>query len=105
MSATHDPSWRPGSLTPGNPLRGADNIIGTPGGDLFVCEDGGNMEIIMISREGAVAPFARITGAGHTSSEVTGVVFNPAGDRMYFSSQRGLAGGITYEVRGPFRGS
>jgi len=33
--------------------------------------------------------------------------FNPAGNRLYFSSQRGTTGsssaGITYEVTGPFR--
>ena len=43
---------------------------------------------------------------GQSGSELTGVAFNPRGDRMYVSSQRGsdrAAGlGITYEIRGPF---
>jgi hypothetical protein len=68
-----------------------------------------------------VAPFVRITGAEHEGSEVTGPCFNPDRTRLYFSSQRGptpktlaeivpamdndsAAGGITYEVTGPFRG-
>lgn len=62
------------------------------------------MEICIISSEGFVAPFLRVTG--QRTSEITGPVFNPSGDRMYFSSQRDSNGrGITYEVRGPFRGN
>ncbi|HEU5473575.1 MAG TPA: translocation protein TolB, partial [Actinophytocola sp.] len=42
-----------------------------------------------------------------SSSEITGPAFTPAGNRLYFSSQRGTSGsssgGITYEVTGPFR--
>lgn len=96
------------SLTPGGagPLSGVDNITGAASGDLYVAEDGGNMEINIITPSGVVAPFLRITG--QSSSEITGPAFNPAGNRLYFSSQRGTSGqpwgGITYEVTGPFRG-
>ncbi|MGX4652554.1 alkaline phosphatase PhoX [Micromonospora sp. SCSIO 07396] len=87
------------------PLTGVDNITGTRSGDLYVAEDGGNMEINMITPTGVVTPFLRITG--QSSSEITGPAFSPDGSRLYFSSQRGTAGisagGITYEVRGPFR--
>lgn len=87
------------------PLTGVDNITGTRSGDLYVAEDGGNMEINMITPSGVVTPFLRITG--QSSSEITGPAFSPDGSRLYFSSQRGTAGisagGITYEVRGPFR--
>ncbi|MBB6035169.1 alkaline phosphatase PhoX [Phytomonospora endophytica] len=87
------------------PLSGVDNLTGTPGGDLYVAEDGGDMEICVISADGAVAPFLRLTG--QDESELCGVAFNPAGDRLYFSSQRGIANdlydGRTYEVTGPFR--
>jgi secreted PhoX family phosphatase len=87
------------------PLTGVDNITGTPGGDLYVAEDGGNMEINIITPAGVVAPFLRITG--QSSSEICGPAFSPDGSRLYFSSQRGTtgssSGGITYEVRGPFR--
>ena len=88
----------------GTPLTGVDNITVEKGsGDIFVAEDGGNMELVIISAEGNVAPFLRVTGQG--GSEITGPVFNPTGNRMYFSSQRGTNGnGITYEITGPFRG-
>lgn len=87
------------------PLTGVDNIIGARSGDLYVAEDGGNMEINVITPAGVVAPFLRITG--QSSSEICGPAFSPDGSRFYFSSQRGTSGsssgGITYEVRGPFR--
>ncbi|MQA88535.1 MAG: DUF839 domain-containing protein [Streptosporangiales bacterium] len=87
------------------PLTGVDNIAGSSSGDLYVTEDGGNMEICMITPDDTISVFLRITGQG--SSEITGPAFNPAGDRLYFSSQRGTsgssAGGITYCVTGPFR--
>ncbi|MFC7306507.1 alkaline phosphatase PhoX [Streptomyces monticola] len=91
----------------GGTLDGVDNITGTTAGDLYVAEDGGNMEINIITRDGAVAPVLRIEG--HPESEITGPAFSPDGSRLYFSSQRGSSGettgsgGVTYEVRGPFR--
>ncbi|SHM53351.1 protein of unknown function [Cryptosporangium aurantiacum] len=102
LSLAYDDSLIPGGAAP---LTGVDNITGASSGDLFVAEDGGNMEINLITPSGVVAPFARVTG--QSGSELTGPAFNPAGDRFYFSSQRGTtgqsSGGITYEVRGPFR--
>ena len=93
------------NLTGSPPLRGVDNITGSASGDLYVAEDGGNMEICLITPDEVVAPFLRITG--QRRSEICGPAFNPAGDRLYFSSQRGTSGsssgGITYEVTGPFR--
>ncbi|HEY9408394.1 MAG TPA: hypothetical protein VIP77_02330, partial [Jiangellaceae bacterium] len=87
------------------PLTGVDNITGASAGDLYVAEDGGNMEICIITPDDVVAPFLRVTG--QSASELCGVAFNPAGNRMYFSSQRGTSGsssgGITYEISGPFR--
>ncbi len=87
------------------PLTGVDNITGSSSGDLFVAEDGGNMEINVITPSDVVAPFLRLPG--QSSSEITGPAFSPDGTRLYFSSQRGTSGsssgGITYEVRGPFR--
>jgi secreted PhoX family phosphatase len=105
-------------------LSHVDNITVDAGsGDLFVAEDGGNMELIIITPEGALAPFVRVVGQGHDGSEMTGPVFNPSRDRLYFSSQRGpsvktpteiVAGavavpegpqaGVTFEITGPFRG-
>jgi secreted PhoX family phosphatase len=87
------------------PLTGVDNITSTSSGDLFVAEDGGNMEICVITPDDVVASFLRIDG--QSSSEITGPAFSPDGQRLYFSSQRGTtgssSGGITYEVTGPFR--
>ena len=101
------------------PLSGVDNITMSEAGDLYVCEDGGNLEIVMITREREVAPFLRlpnqVSGAPQEGgTELAGVAFDPSGTRLYFSSQRaipegfsvpeGLPGpGITYEITGPFR--
>ncbi|SEG98189.1 WD40-like Beta Propeller Repeat [Nonomuraea solani] len=88
-------------------LDGVDNITGRPSGDLYVAEDGGNMEINIITPDGVVAPVMRLDG--QSGSEITGPAFSPDGRRLYFSSQRGTSGesagtgGITYEVTGPFR--
>ncbi|MGC0210772.1 alkaline phosphatase PhoX [Streptomyces levis] len=87
------------------PLTGVDNVTGSSSGDLFVAEDGGTMEICVITPADVVAPFLRVDG--QSASEITGPAFSPDGTRLYFSSQRGTtgsaSGGITYEVRGPFR--
>ncbi|MEU9864022.1 alkaline phosphatase PhoX [Streptomyces sp. NPDC047971] len=89
----------------GAPLTGVDNVTGSSSGDLFIAEDGGNMEICIITPDDVVAPFLRI--GGQSSSEICGPAFSPDGSRLYFSSQRGTSGsssgGITYEVTGPFR--
>ncbi|MFD5427424.1 alkaline phosphatase PhoX, partial [Streptomyces sp. NPDC127084] len=87
------------------PLTGVDNVTSSSSGDLFVAEDGGNMEICLITPDDVVAPFLRVNW--HLASELTGPAFSPDGRRLYFSSQRGTSGsssgGITYEVTGPFR--
>ena len=84
------------------PLTGVDNVTVAPSGDLFVCEDGGNMELVLITPDRVVAPFLKVTG--QDASELTGVAFDPSGRHLYVSSQRGLGGGgVTYGVTGPFR--
>ncbi len=102
ISLTYDDSLVTGGSAP---LTGVDNVTRSSGGDLFVAEDGGNMEICIITPAAIVAPFLRIPNQG--SSEITGPAFSPDGSRLYFSSQRGTSGsssgGITYEVSGPFR--
>lgn len=92
-------------LYPESPLRGVDNIVVSRSGDLFVAEDDDDMQICIITPDRTVAPFLKLDG--HSGSEITGPAFNPAGDRLYFSSQRGVNGkgiGMTFEVTGPFRG-
>ncbi|WSJ97825.1 DUF839 domain-containing protein [Streptomyces sp. NBC_01320] len=94
-----------GNLAKTAPLTGVDKAR-SGSGDLYVAEDGGNMEICLITPDGTVAPFLRISG--QSGCEITGPAFSPDGTRLYFSSQRGTSGsssgGITYEVKGPFRG-
>ena len=87
-------------------LRGVDNIA-VLNRDVFVCEDQGTLgnpedpEICVIEPSGVVSIFVR--AVGHRLSEITGPAFTPAGDRLYFSSQRGADGrGVTFEVSGPF---
>lgn len=90
---------------PGAPLTGVDNITGSSAGELFVAEDGGDMQLCVLSPSDQVAPFLQLVG--HNGSEVTGPALSPNGQRLYFSSQRGTtgrsSGGMTFEVRGPFR--
>lgn len=84
-------------------LSGVDNLTMDKAANLYVAEDGGNMELVLISAAGRrVAPFLRVMN--QPNSEITGPAFTPDGSRLYFSSQRGRANGlgITYEVRGPF---
>jgi hypothetical protein len=90
------------------PLSGVDNLTVSRAGEIFVCEDGGNMEICVIEPDGIVAPFLRLTGEAavglpERGNELAGVVFDPAGDRLYFAAQRAFGFGAIYEVTGPFR--
>jgi secreted PhoX family phosphatase len=93
------------ALTPDAALRGVDNIVVSRSGDLYVAEDGGDMQICIITPDRVVAPFLELEG--HDGSEITGPAFNPSGDKLYFSSQRGqnnnVTSGVTFEVTGPFR--
>lgn len=80
-----------------------------------MCEDNGgddpfDIALITPKPDRRVARFLKATGPQHGDpdteavSELAGVVFNPAGERLYFSSQRAFGTGVVYEVRGPFRG-
>ena len=95
-----------GRESPAAGLTGVDNLTVSRSGDLFVCEDNGQEEfsIGIVSREREVARFLTVSGSVHAGSELAGVIFDPSGTRMYFSSQRGAGGtGAVYEVSGPFR--
>jgi secreted PhoX family phosphatase len=88
------------SLDPGRQLTGVDNIEVGPGGDLLVAEDGGNMELVVITPDEVAYPLLRVVG--QDGSELAGPAFSPDGRRLYLSSQRGEGVGITYEIEGPF---
>ncbi len=85
-------------------LTGVDNITANTAGELLVAEDGGNMQIVIIPRQGEVYPLLQVIG--HDRSEITGPAFSPDGSRLFFSSQRGKTGksedGVTFEITGPF---
>jgi secreted PhoX family phosphatase len=103
------------AAAPDSSLDAVDNVTVSAAGEIFVCEDGGNMEIGLITPEREVSPFLRFTGPAHPvsgefKSEVCGVVFDPSGTRMYCTSQRAHPAsssapgpGAVYEVSGPFR--
>jgi hypothetical protein len=96
------------AATPEAPLSGVDNLTVSRAGEVFVCEDGGDMEICVIEPGGTVAPFLRLVGEAAVGlegrgNELAGVVFDPSGDRMYFAAQRAYGFGAVYEVTGPFR--
>lgn len=83
-----------------NALSGVDNLLATPGGDLYVAEDPGDLQIVALTATGQVKPIVQVTG--HSGTEITGPALTPNGRRLYFSSQRNP--GTTYEVEGPFLG-
>ncbi len=103
------------ALAPDASLDAVDNITVSSAGEIFVCEDGGNMEIGLITPEREVSPFLRFSGPAHPvegefKSEVCGVVFDPSGTRMYCTSQRAHpvdasapGPGAVYGISGPFR--
>jgi secreted PhoX family phosphatase len=98
LSVAYDPNQ-----DPVRQLTGVDNITASRAGDMVVAEDGGNMELVMVTPDGVAAPIVRVLG--QDGSELAGPAFDPSGRRLYFSSQRGNGVGITYEVTGPFRRS
>ena len=81
-------------------LSGVDNVVITPAGDVLVCEDGGDMQIVIITPDRRLLPLLQVTGQDR--SEIAGAAFDPSHRRLYFSSQRGPGGrhadGITYEI-------
>ena len=85
------------------PLADADNVTVGHSGDVFVCEDGGDLRIGIVTPEGEVATFMQLDSSMHAASETTGPSFDPSGTRFYISSQRFAVAGAIYEITGPFR--
>jgi hypothetical protein len=91
-------------------LTGVDNITITPFGEILVAEDGGDLQVVILNKDGSLKPLLQIVG--QDQSEVAGIAFNPDFTRMYFTSDRGgpaPGGGYTnglgmlYELRLPPR--
>jgi sugar lactone lactonase YvrE len=81
-----------------------DNLTVSAGGDILVAEDGSEMRLVVVGPD--VQPFELVNVLGQRGSEICGPAFSPDGERLYFSSQNGVAGdhtdGRIYEMRGPF---
>lgn len=104
------------TLWQGDPITGPDNLaVHAASGNVFVCEDAGDMEVVLVTPDGHAEPFLRFVG--HEESEVTGAAFDPSGTRLIVNSQRAptpktmadiarFGGsetlGRTYMVSGPF---
>ena len=99
IKVVYDPTTSPNPI-----LTGVDNVTQSRSGDIYVAEDGGDMQLVILAPDRSVSPFLQVTG--QTGTECAGQAFSPGGDRLYFSSQKAGTNkyGITYEIRGPFRG-
>lgn len=99
-------------LGPDAPLREPDNVtVHARSGDIYVAEDDDDLQLVLLADQFGqriAAPFLQLIG--HAGSELAGPAFSPDGARLYVSSQRGMDGGnnapgMTFEIRGPFRGT
>ena len=109
ITETMEVLWSGDEVKENSPAVDVDQMTLTQGGEIFVCEDQGELRISVLSADGRfMAPFLQLDGEQHTpttvfGNESTGVVFDPSGTRMYFSAQRSYGFGALYEVSGPFR--
>jgi hypothetical protein len=72
-----------------------DNIVVTPFGDLFLCEDGdATNSLVGVTPEGNLYEFAR-----NRLSEFAGACFSPSGRTLFVNIQ---VPGITFAIRGPW---
>lgn len=88
---------------PDAPLRGVDNICVASSGDLYVCEDGDDLDLCLITPDDEIARFCTFDSGVHRGTELVGVTFDPSGTRLYVGSQRSFTFGALYEITGPFR--
>lgn len=81
-------------------MSGPDNICVSPGGVLYVAEDGvGQRNLLRVTLDGEVLPFAR---NARSLTEMGGLCFSPSGDTLFVNVQEE---GLTLAVRGPFASS
>ncbi|MBM3835743.1 MAG: DUF839 domain-containing protein [Verrucomicrobia bacterium] len=93
---------RPGTLelfiepNDANLVENADNLTVAPWGDLIVCEDGTETQLIL-----GVTPQGRIYKIGGTNiSELAGATFSPDGTTLFVNIQ---TPGWTLAIKGPWR--
>jgi uncharacterized protein len=105
---------------PEAPLTGVDNITVSPSGDIYVCEDGRDHDLCLITPQFEISRFLKMDPERHAGppegspiadNELVGVVFDPSGTRLHFGMQRSfgvgtdqIPRGVVYQVEGPFRG-
>lgn len=86
--------------SPSPELQGVDNVTITASGDVLVAEDGGDMQLVLLSFTGTPIPVLQITG--QDKSEICGPAFDPGFQRLYLSSQTGPSNedsdGRIYEI-------
>ncbi len=119
-SSTIEILYDASAVGPDAPLSGVDNITVSQAGDIYVCEDGRDHDICLITTRFEISRFLKLDPTKHSGppegspfedNETVGVVFSPDGTRMYFGAQRSFAvggdpnlpAGVVYEVSGPFR--
>jgi len=79
-------------------LENPDNVIVSPFGDVFLCEDGdGTDYVVGVNPRGELYQFARNP---FNDSEFCGVCFSPDGQTMFLNIQ---SPGITFAIWGPWR--
>lgn len=93
LSVVYDRAVQDGALSH------VDNVVTSSKGVIYVAEDPGDLQIVLLREDGSTFPVVQLDQS--TNTEITGPAFNPREDRLYFSSQRNP--GITYEVQGPWR--
>lgn len=83
-----------------------DDLTHTADGDIVVAEEGSPLRILFIPGD-AERVLTLVQLPDHHASEITGLAFDPTGERLYFSSQRGNTGldedGVSFELMGDFR--
>lgn len=83
-----------------------DDITHTAKGDIVVAKEGSPLRIEAFPVDAEQA-LTLVELPEHLDSEITGLTFDPTGERLYFSSQRGNTGlgenGISLEILGDFR--
>jgi hypothetical protein len=79
-------------------LTNVDNLVVSDEGVTYVAEDGGDLQLVLVRKDGSTFPVLQLCDVPGT--EITGPAFDPSGTRLYFSSQRNP--GTTYEIEGPF---
>jgi secreted PhoX family phosphatase len=87
-------------------LTDVDNIVVSPSGDLFACEDPGGddgPDVTILTPDLTISKFCNLDPNQHAGSEATGPIFDPTGKRFFFTSQRYMGAGAVFEIVGPFR--